>query len=241
MPANVRKEQRQGLRNEQAASDRNADYAESAESLLASKQASDVEKDAGLPARLHKSQTPLPTSSQAQTDSRHHPHSKYSLQFRGRFADALEWAQSSDDLLYAFKLAIGVILVTWPAFVSDWNKWYSLNRGLWAALQLVFITEVSIGTSVMTFFLRGIGTTLGCLWGWAAVEARDQNRIVIAVLICIGVFPCAYIQLGTQYPKAGMVAIVSMCVVSLATEIETVPGKSPAIRQGIVLNMWKGQ
>ncbi|KAL9045902.1 MAG: hypothetical protein Q9214_001141, partial [Letrouitia sp. 1 TL-2023] len=75
----------------------------------------------------------------------------------------------------------------------------------------------------MTFFLRGIGTTLGCLWGWAAIEARAGNRVVAAVMICIGLFPWVYLQLGTQYPKAGMVAIVSICVVALATEIETVP------------------
>ncbi|KAL8948961.1 MAG: hypothetical protein Q9222_004898 [Ikaeria aurantiellina] len=148
------------------------------------------------------------------------------LRFRGRLADTLEWIQSSDDLLYAFKLAIAVFLVTWPAFVARWNRWYSLNRGLWAALQLIFVTEVSIGTSVMTFILRGIGTTLGCLWGWAALEARDGNRIVVTVMVALGLVPCTYVQLGTKYPKAGMVCIVSICVVALSTELQTVPGSA---------------
>lgn len=96
---------------------------------------------------------------------------------------------------------------------------------VWAALQLVLITEVSIGTSVMTFFLRGIGTTLGCLWGYIAIEARDGNRIVCAAMILVGLFPSAYVQLGTQYPKAGMVCIVSISVVALSAELETVSGK----------------
>lgn len=78
----------------------------------------------------------------------------------------------------------------------------------------------------MTFFLRAIGTTLGCFWGWAAWESRHGNRIVCAVMICIGLIPAAYVQLGTKYPKAGMVGIVSMCVVALTTELETVPGRS---------------
>lgn len=95
---------------------------------------------------------------------------------------------------------------------------------MWAALQLVLITEVAIGNSVKTFILRGIGTTLGCLWGWAAYEARNGNRIVCAAMMCIGLFPAAYVQLGTKYPKAGMVGIVSMCVVALSTELQTVPG-----------------
>ena len=98
---------------------------------------------------------------------------------------------------------------------------------VWAALQLILITEVSIGTSVMTFLLRGIGTTLGCLWGWAAWEIYGGNRIVCAVIICIGLIPATYVQLGTKYPKAGMVSIVSICVVALATELETVPGNIP--------------
>lgn len=96
---------------------------------------------------------------------------------------------------------------------------------MWAALQLVLITEVSIGNSIMTFIIRGIGTTLGCVWGWAAWEAGSGNPIVCAAMICIGVIPSAYVQLGTKYPKAGMVSIISMCVVALSTELKTVPGK----------------
>ena len=96
---------------------------------------------------------------------------------------------------------------------------------VWAALQLVLITEVSIGNSVRTFVVRAIGTTLGCLWGWAAWEARKGNAIVCAVMICIGIIPSAYVQLGTKYPKAGMVSIISMAVVALSTELVTVPGE----------------
>lgn len=51
------------------------------------------------------------------------------LRLRARLADGLEWAQRSDDLLYAFKLSVAVLLVTWPAFFAHWNQWYSLNRG----------------------------------------------------------------------------------------------------------------
>ncbi|KAL8709431.1 MAG: hypothetical protein Q9220_005814 [cf. Caloplaca sp. 1 TL-2023] len=176
-----------------------------------------------------------PEPSQSNLPSKQQPSARISstekstnffLRFRGRLADTLEWIQNSDDLLYAFKLAIAVFLVTWPAFVAKWNTWYSLNRGLWAALQLIFVTEVSIGTSVMTFILRGIGTTLGCLWGWAALEARDGNRVVVAAMVCIGLIPCTYVQLGTKYPKAGMVCIVSICVVALSTELQTVPGSA---------------
>ncbi|KAL8783830.1 MAG: hypothetical protein Q9213_004376 [Squamulea squamosa] len=148
------------------------------------------------------------------------------LRLRGRLADGVEWVHDSDDLLYAFKLTVAVFLVAWPAFVARWNQWYSLNRGLWAALQLVFITEVSIGSSVMMFILRGIGITFGCLWGWAALEARSGNRVVVAAMVCLGLIPSTYVQLGSKYPKAGQVCIVSICVVALSTELQTVPGSA---------------
>lgn len=102
----------------------------------------------------------------------------------------------SEDVLYAIKLTVAVFLVTWPAFIHHWNTWYSLNRGLWAALQLVLITEVAIGTSVMTFTLRGVGTTIGCIWGYAAYQAGHGNRVICVVLLVIGIIPSTYIQLG---------------------------------------------
>lgn len=52
-----------------------------------------------------------------------------SLRVRGILADKLDWLQTSEDVLYAFKLTVAVFLVTWPAFHPAWNTWYSLNRG----------------------------------------------------------------------------------------------------------------
>ncbi|KAF8863159.1 hypothetical protein BDZ45DRAFT_574696, partial [Acephala macrosclerotiorum] len=150
----------------------------------------------------------------------------FMFRFRNSLADILEYIVGSEDVLYAIKPTVAVFLVAWPAFLHQWNSWYSLNRGLWAALQLVLITEVAIGTSVMTFALRGVGTTIGCMWGYAAYEARHGNRVVCVVLIVIGIIPSTYIQLGSKYVKAGMVSIISMCIVALATEDGTVPGSA---------------
>ena len=49
--------------------------------------------------------------------------------FRLILADVLESLQYSSDLQYAFKVAIASFLVLWPAFVAQWNEWYSLERG----------------------------------------------------------------------------------------------------------------
>lgn len=228
MPTPARKANREGNANEHEDDDDEDDAGSlnSKKNSRDSRKQEDVEKDAA--AENQDAEAPTPVIARKSPSKTTEPNNKRSrtMRLRGQAADTLEWIQHSEDLLYAIKLGVAVFLVLWPAFIASWNTWYSLNRGLWAALQLIFITEVSIGTSVMTFFLRGIGTTLGCIWGWAALEARNGNRIVCAAMIFIALFPCAYVQLGSKYPKAGMVSIVSICVVTLATELDTVPGSA---------------
>lgn len=148
-------------------------------------------------------------------ESRDSESSNFTSRFRNALADFVEYLTGSEHVQYALKLTIAVFLVTWPALLPQWNTWYSLNRGLWAALQLVLITEVAIGTSIMTFLLRAVGTTIGCIWGFAAYEARNGNKVVCVVMLVIGIIPSTYIQLGTRYVKAGIVLIVSMCIVAL--------------------------
>lgn len=145
---------------------------------------------------------------------------------RIKLDDFIDATLHSDDVEYAIKLAVAVLLVTWPSFLGQWNAWYSANRGLWAALQLVLITEVAIGASIGIFLLRVVGTTIGCCWGLISFEAARGSRVVAVVMLVIGILPSTYIQLGTKYIKAGMVCIISMCIVVLATVDITVAGSA---------------
>lgn len=216
LPESGRKEARSGNKNEDAA---DASSTTSKESLLKKK---DIES--GAPP----SPSPQPAIRANQADKQKKKRERVSFvqRLRNGLADTLEFLVGSEDVSYALKLTIAVFLVTWPAFLHQWNTWYSLNRGLWAALQLVLIAEVALGTSVMTFLLRGVGTTIGCVWGYAAFQARNGNRVVCVVMLVIGIIPSTYVQLGSKYIKAGMVSIISMCIVVLATEDKTVPGSA---------------
>jgi hypothetical protein len=218
LPENAKKGARTGKTNKASEEDDDDDSATSKKSLLTKKAVESA------PGKESGSQPPKPANKASKSktdDSKKRP---LIDRLRNGLADGIEYLSESEDFFYALKLTIAVFLVTWPAFVAKWNTWYSLNRGLWAALQLVLITEVAIGTSVTTFILRAVGTTLGCVWGYAAYEAWDGNRVVCVVLLVIGIIPSTYIQLGSKYIKAGMVSIVSMCIVALATEDHTVPG-----------------
>ncbi|KAM0524637.1 hypothetical protein ACHAPE_000735 [Trichoderma viride] len=149
--------------------------------------------------------------------------SSWILKIRGKAADALEWAQDSDDLAYAFKISFAVFLVSFPAFVPSWNKWYGDVHGVWAPLQLIFIFEVAIGTSMVTFIVRMIGLVLGCTAGYVSFLIAGGSRAITVVVLAFTILPWAYIQVGTKYVKAGSAAIISINVVALASENSTEP------------------
>jgi hypothetical protein len=219
LPESGRKEARTGNKNEDG---NGGDSSPSSQESLLTK--NDIESGAPV---SPSSPRPAIHADQAVNQKKGAPEKLSVVQrFRSGLADTIEYLVGSDDVSYALKLTIAVFLVTWPAFLAQWNTWYSVNRGLWAALQLVLITEVALGTSVMTFAIRAVGTTIGCVWGYAAYEAGNGNRVVTVVIIVIGIIPSTYIQLGTKYVKAGMVSIISMSIVALATEDHTVPGSA---------------
>jgi hypothetical protein len=217
LPEQARKDARTGKKRDDKDDD---DSITSKEALLKKK---DVES---APPKESQSQSPPPAKDADQAATVKGEKGTVIHRLRNGMADFIEYLVGSDDVLYAIKLTIAVFLVTWPAFLHQWNTWYSLNRGLWAALQLVLITEVAIGTSVMTFTLRAVGTTIGCVWGYAAYQAHNGNRVVCVVILVIGIIPSTYIQLGSKYVKAGMVSIISMSIVALATVDHTVPGSA---------------
>ena len=219
LPEAGRKDARSGNRNEEATDE---DSSTTSKSSLLTKKDIDV-VEASNDGRPRPAQHPNQAALGKRTATEE---VTVTQRFRNGLADTIEYLVGSDDVSYALKLTIAVFLVTWPAFMHQWNTWYSLNRGLWAALQLVLITEMALGTSVMTFALRAVGTTIGCLWGYAAYEARNGNRSVCVIILVIGIIPSTYIQLGSKYVKAGMVSIISMCIVALATEDHTVPGSA---------------
>ncbi|OAQ97966.1 hypothetical protein LLEC1_00528 [Akanthomyces lecanii] len=139
-------------------------------------------------------------------------------------ADALEWAQNSEDLVYSAKLSIAIFLVTWPALVPSWNQWYAEVRGIWAPLQLILVFELAIGTSLIVFFTRLLGVVFGGVIGYLSYEIARGNRAGVVAVVLFGIVPSIYIQVATKYVKAGMISIISMAVVALSAVNTAAPG-----------------
>ena len=94
----------------------------------------DIEKNAEaatsnqMPARSPKPKQPMSDPKRTKPSNANEEKSRI-LRFRALAADAMEWTQESEDVLYAMKLGFALFLVLWPAFIASWNKWFSLNRG----------------------------------------------------------------------------------------------------------------
>jgi len=86
--------------------------------------------------------------------------------------------------------------------------------------------ENAVGSTVWMIFLRAAGTVLGSIFGYVAYESGHGNNIAMGAIIWILLIPAYYVQLGTRYQKAAMIFTVSMCVVSISTHLQTVPGTS---------------
>ncbi len=143
------------------------------------------------------------------------PKSSRFERLRHTAADALEWAQNSEDLVYSAKLSIALFLVTWPALIPSWNQWYADVRGIWAPLQLILVFELAIGTSLVVFFIRLLGVVFGGVIGYLSYEIARGNRAGVVAVVLFGIVPSIYIQVATKYVKAGMISIISMAVVAL--------------------------
>ncbi|TQV98718.1 Malate transporter, aliminium toerance [Cordyceps javanica] len=172
--------------------------------------------------------SPVPSS--VDTDEQHNhatktrPKAPWFERLRHGAADALEWAQNSEDLVYSAKLSIALFLVTWPALVPSWNQWYAEVRGIWAPLQLILVFELAIGTSLTVFFVRLFGVIFGGIIGYLSYEIARGNRAGVVAVVLLGIVPSIYIQVATKYVKAGMISIISMAVVALSAVNTTAPG-----------------
>ncbi|KAI1327485.1 hypothetical protein F5Y16DRAFT_410262 [Xylariaceae sp. FL0255] len=152
--------------------------------------------------------------------------SSNALWLRGLIADTVEFLLDSGDLGFALKMTIATLLLTtyslhlsWPAFVPSFNPWYVSVRGSWATFQLILVFEVSIGTSFQAFFLRALGTIIGCSIGIVAFEIGQGNLAVLIIVLAIGLIPANYLNSATRYNKAGVITIISLAVVGISTVV----------------------
>lgn len=152
MPTPARQANREGTKADDDDDDGNMSSTESGSILVGKGDKMDVENHAesDIP-RANKVRKEVTTCERRKLAQIDRPASKdlfWTLRLRGNAADAIEWMQTSEDLLYAAKLGVALFLVLWPAFIASWNTWYSLNRGCKQSHLLAKFSESNVDLHV---------------------------------------------------------------------------------------------
>lgn len=94
---------------------------------------------------------------------------------------------SKYEFKVALKMALAMLLLSFPAFIPSSTAWYESVRGQWSCMTVIAIMNPTSGGTVHASLWRIVGTFIGACVGWAALEANGGQPYLLAlfgVLLC---------------------------------------------------------
>ncbi|KAG0167567.1 hypothetical protein DFQ30_005904 [Apophysomyces sp. BC1015] len=85
------------------------------------------------------------------------------------------------EFRFALKMAGAVMILTVPAFIPSSMVWFNSVRGQWAAMTVIAIMNPTSGGTLHASLWRIVGTLVGALVGWGALEAGGGSPYLLAV------------------------------------------------------------
>ncbi|KAI8096222.1 uncharacterized protein BX664DRAFT_323411 [Halteromyces radiatus] len=155
-----------------------------------------------------------------------------SLRLRYSLWKALQYTKRY-EFKFSLKMAVAVLVLCMPAFFPSSSAWYQSVRGQWSGMTVIAIMNPTSGGTLQASFWRIVGTLVGALMGWAALEAGGGSPYVLAVFAVLLAIPFYYLHLGSTYNKVGTVVLIAYMVVALSRYAYPVPGES------IASTVWK--
>ncbi|ORZ16323.1 hypothetical protein BCR42DRAFT_465619 [Absidia repens] len=147
------------------------------------------------------------------------------LRIRYSFWKSLQWTKRY-EFKFSLKMAVAVLVLCMPAFFPSSAAWYQSVRGQWSAMTVIAIMNPTSGGTLQASFWRIVGTIVGALFGWAALEAGGGSPYVLAVFAVILAIPFYYLHLASTYNKVGTVVLIAYMVVALSRYAYPVEGES---------------
>ncbi|KAI8876515.1 hypothetical protein K501DRAFT_231909 [Backusella circina FSU 941] len=146
---------------------------------------------------------------------------RYSIWLKAQYLTRYEFK-------FALKMALAVAILCLPAFLPASQSWYTGVRGQWAALTVIAIMNPTSGGTVQASFWRIVGTIIGAMVGWAALEAGGGSPYLLALFAVLLAIPFFYIHLASTYNKVGIVTLVTYMVIALSRYANPVAGETIA-------------
>lgn len=87
---------------------------------------------------------------------------------RRKLSRSIHSLKHSRHLQYGLKNAIGIALLSLPAFLpkEQGGDWFQRVHGQWALITYIFVLETNTGATIRTGGLRFLGTVCGALYAY---------------------------------------------------------------------------
>ncbi|KAG1470593.1 hypothetical protein G6F56_002589 [Rhizopus delemar] len=135
---------------------------------------------------------------------------------------------SKYEFKFALKMAVAVTVLSVPAFVPSSVDWYYSTRGQWAPMTVIAIMNPTSGGTLVASFWRIVGTVVGAMVGWAALQAGGGSPYLLGIFAALLALPSFYIHLGSTYNKVGIVCLTTYEVVALSRYVTPPPNETVA-------------
>ncbi|KAI9495945.1 hypothetical protein BDB00DRAFT_811080 [Zychaea mexicana] len=123
------------------------------------------------------------------------------------------------EFKFALKMALAVLLLSFPAFIPSSTAWYESVRGQWSCMTIIAIMNPTSGGTWEASFWRIVGTLVGAFTGWAALEADGGSPYLLALFAVLLSIPFFYIHLASTYNKVGIVVLMTYMAVALSRHV----------------------
>ncbi|KIK79803.1 hypothetical protein PAXRUDRAFT_833910 [Paxillus rubicundulus Ve08.2h10] len=135
------------------------------------------------------------------------------LRFRLAASRVIRKTHHSSHLRHAIKNAIGVAVLSVPAYLpadSDAHSWFTGFHGQWIIISFVWVLETNTGATWRIGYLRLSGTILGAIYSHITVLACGRNPYGLVVMVTAFDILVSWVIIKSNVPSLGVVASITL-------------------------------
>ncbi|KAI0688742.1 hypothetical protein BC835DRAFT_1407984 [Cytidiella melzeri] len=157
--------------------------------------------------------------------------SREAIKLRIRLWRFLQAVRHSSHLRHAAKAALGVAVLSFPAFLptkSAGFQWYKFVHGQWMTISYLWVLETNTGATWRTGYLRILGTACGSLYAYITYLICGTNAYGLVAMVTAADLPITWLITRTSLSAFATPASVALPTIVLSRYING-PTSSPVI------------
>ncbi|KAI0781250.1 hypothetical protein BD413DRAFT_462963 [Trametes elegans] len=154
---------------------------------------------------------------------------EHMLRFRVWLSKRHRAMQHSSHWRHGLKNAIGVAVLTFPAFLPEdtaARRWFQSYRGQWMTISYLWVLETNTGATWRTGYLRLFGTLLGAVYSYVGSIICGTNPYGLVAMVTAFDIPITWIILKTSITPLAVPASVALPPILFAPYISPDPNTS---------------